>query len=48
MAENDIQLQRLLNVANSFVTKWDMKFNGVMFKVMIVGKRIENVLINTK
>ena len=41
MAENDSQLQLLLDVANSFVSKWGMKFNSVMFKVMNIGKGID-------
>ena len=41
MAENDMQLQSMLDVANEFVVKWGMKFNDVKSKVMVIGKRID-------
>ena len=41
MAVSESDLQKMLNIAFSFVTKWNLKFNSNKSKVLVVGKRID-------
>jgi hypothetical protein len=41
MAESESDLQAMLNIAPSFATKWNLKFNSNKSKVLVVGKRID-------
>ena len=41
MAESEPDLQTMLNIASSFATKWNLKFNPNKSKVLVVGKRID-------
>ena len=41
MAESEDQLQRMLNIVNSFGNKWGFKFDPTKSKVMVIGKRID-------
>ena len=41
MAESESDLQTILNIASSFATKWNLKFNSNKSKVLVVGKRID-------
>ena len=39
-AENDIDLQLMLNVADSFAKKWNLTFNEKKSQILVVGKRM--------
>ena len=41
IAENEQQFICMLQVAHSFVVKWNMSFNVDKSKVMVIGKRID-------
>ena len=41
LAETESDLQKILNVAAAFASKWNLKFNSSKSKVLVVGKRID-------
>jgi hypothetical protein len=41
MAESESDLQKMLSIASSFATKWNLKFNSNKSKVLVKGKRID-------
>jgi formyltetrahydrofolate hydrolase len=41
MAESESGLQTIRNIASSFATKWNLKFNSNKSKVLVVVKRID-------
>ena len=41
MANDDKQLQEMLNIAHRFAIKWGMKFNDTKSKVMVIGKKMD-------
>lgn len=42
LAENEDQLNCMLNIAQVFASKWNMTFNCSKSKVMVVGKRVDS------
>ena len=41
LAESEVQLQQMLNVASDFASKWNLKFNASKSKVLVIGKRTD-------
>ncbi len=41
IAKSPQELQSLLNIANKFAKKWNLKFNSKKSKVMAFGKRLD-------
>jgi ribosome-interacting GTPase 1 len=45
IAESPEELQELLNISNAFANKWNLKFNPKKSKILITGKKINNITL---